>query len=140
MLESENSNMNLEIIQWKSYSLCMELLGLRSLIYPTLNLNEAKKWWITFLGVDPYFDEPFYVGFNVGGYEIGLNPGAAMEFGPITFIGVKSIEESLALAKGKGAYVESGIDEVGDGIKVAQLISPTGERFGFIFNPHFRTE
>ena len=118
----------------------MELLGLRSLIYPTLNLNEAKNWWKTFLGVEPYFDEPFYVGFKVGSYEIGLNPGAAMEFGPITFIGVESIEESLALAKGKGAYVESEIENVGDGIKVAQLISPTGERFGLIFNPHNKTD
>lgn len=118
----------------------MEFLGLRSLIYPTLNLDEAKNWWKTFLGVDPYFDEPFYVGFKVGGYELGLNPGAAMEFGPITFIGVESIEESLALAKGKGAKVEFGIDEVGDGIKVAQLTSPTGERFGLIFNPHHKTD
>ncbi len=117
----------------------MELLGLRSLIYPTLNLNEAKKWWKTFLGIDPYFDEPFYVGFKVGGYEIGLNPGAAMEFGPITFIGVESIEETLVLAKESGAKVESGIEEVGDGIKVAQLISPTGERFGLIFNPHYES-
>lgn len=118
----------------------MEFLGLRSLIYPTLNLNEAKKWWKTFLGVDPYFDESFYVGFKVGGYEIGLNPGAAMEFGPITFIGVESIEESLTLAKERGAKVESDIEEVGDGIKVAQLISPTGERFGLIFNPHYKSD
>ena len=117
----------------------MEFLGLRSLIYPTSNMSEAKQWWRSFLGVDPYFDEPFYVGFNVGGYEIGLNPGAAMEFGPITFIGVESIEEALTQAKAKGASVESGIDEVGDGIKVAQLISPTGERFGLIFNPHTMT-
>ena len=118
----------------------MEFLGLRSLIYPTLNVDEAKNWWKNFLGVDPYFDEPFYVGFNVGGYEIGLNQGAAMEFGPITYIGVKSIEEALTLAKKNGANVESDIEEVGDGIKVAHLISPTGERFGLIFNPHFKTE
>ena len=42
----------------------MEFLGLRSLMDPTLNLDEAKKWWKIFLGVDPYFDEPFYVGFK----------------------------------------------------------------------------
>ena len=69
-----------------------------------------------------------------------MNPGAGMEFGPITFIGVESIEESLVLAKKNGAKVESGIEEVGDGIKVAQLISPTGERFGLIFNPHHKTD
>ena len=117
----------------------MEFLGLRSLIYPTLNLNDSKQWWKTFLGEDPYFDEPFYVGFNFGGYEIGLNPGAAMEFGPITFIGVESIEEALKFATGNGASVESGIEEVGNEIKVAQLISPTGERFGLIFNPHYNS-
>ena len=118
----------------------MEFLGLRTLIYPTLNVDEAKKWWKDFLGVDPHFDEPFYVGFNVGGYEIGLNPGAAMEFGPMTYIGVNSIEEALSWAKESGARVVSGIEDVGDRIQIAHLISPTGERFGLIVNPHFRTE
>jgi predicted enzyme related to lactoylglutathione lyase len=116
----------------------MEFLGLRTLIYPTVDLDESKKWWKNFLGIDPYFDEPFYVGFNVGGYEIGLNPGAAMEYGPVTYIGVLSMVEALERAQTSGASVTSPSEDVGDGIEIAHLMSPTGERFGLIVNPHFK--
>jgi hypothetical protein len=53
--------------------------GLRSVIYPTTNLVADKTWWIDLLGIEPYFDEEFYVGFNVGGYELGLDPNASTE-------------------------------------------------------------
>ena len=52
------------------------LLGLRTIIYPAPDLETAKEWWCNFLGYEPYFDEPFYVGFNVEGYELGLLPDA----------------------------------------------------------------
>ena len=116
----------------------MEFLGLRTLIYPARNLDESKKWWKNFLGIDPYFDEPFYVGFNVGGYEIGLNPGALMEHGPITYIGVDSMTDAIKNAEIHGASVESPSEDVGEGIQVATLISPLGERFGLIVNPNFK--
>ena len=116
----------------------MEFLGLRTLIYPTVDLDEAKKWWKNFLGIGPYFDEPFYVGFNVGGYEIGLNPGAAMKYGPVTYIGVQSMVEAIERAQTSGASVISPSEDVGDGIEIAHLMSPTEERFGLIVNPHFK--
>ena len=37
------------------------LLGLRSQIYPVKDLQRAKDWWQKTLGIDPYFDEAFYV-------------------------------------------------------------------------------
>lgn len=49
------------------------ILGLRTAIYHVDDLQAAKEWYTKVLGVEPYFDEPFYVGFNVGGYELGLN-------------------------------------------------------------------
>jgi catechol 2,3-dioxygenase-like lactoylglutathione lyase family enzyme len=49
-------------------------LGLRTVIYPAPDLAASKAWYTALLGVEPYFDEPFYVGFDVGGYELGLNP------------------------------------------------------------------
>ncbi len=48
--------------------------GLRTAIYPTPDLARGKEWYRTVLGRDPYFDEPFYVGFSVGGFELGLIP------------------------------------------------------------------
>lgn len=52
----------------------MKLLGLRTTIYKVSDMEKAKKWYSDFLGFEPYFDEPFYVGFNVAGYELGLQP------------------------------------------------------------------
>jgi predicted enzyme related to lactoylglutathione lyase len=118
----------------------MKFLGLRTLIYPTTNIDESKTWWKQFLGVDPYFDQPFYVGFLVGGYEIGLNPGAEMEFGPVTYIGVDSMDDALEKAIANGASVVSGIEDVGEGILIAHLTAPTGDRFGLIVNPHFKAD
>ncbi len=51
-----------------------KFLGLRTAIYQVSDLEKAKKWYAGVLGQDPYFDEPFYVGFDVGGYELGLLP------------------------------------------------------------------
>ena len=50
------------------------ILGLRTAIYPSPDLAVAKRWYADVLGIPPYFDEPFYVGFNVGGFELGLVP------------------------------------------------------------------
>ena len=50
------------------------LLGLRTAIYPVRDLDEAKAWYANVIGHAPYFDQPFYVGFNVGGFELGLVP------------------------------------------------------------------
>ena len=49
-------------------------LGLRTVVYKVSDLGRAKAWYTKVLGIEPYFDEPFYVGFNVGGYELGLDP------------------------------------------------------------------
>lgn len=64
-----------------------ELLGLRTVIYPAPNLEVAKSYWAKFLGQDPYFDQPFYVGFDVAGYELGLLPDADPNDGALTYWG-----------------------------------------------------
>jgi hypothetical protein len=50
--------------------------GLRTAIYQVSDLQEAKSWYTRVLGTPPYFDQPFYAGFSVGGYELGLQPDA----------------------------------------------------------------
>ena len=114
------------------------LLGLRSLIYHTVDLERSKQWWIQTLGYEPYFDQPFYVGFNVAGFELGFVPDAIVQDGPTTYWGVENIEGAFADFVGKGAQVVSGIEEVGGEIKMAVLRSGEGELFGLIFNPHFK--
>lgn len=63
-------------------------LGLRTVICPALDLDASKAWWTALLGFAPHFDEPFYVGFSVAGYELGLVPARAPGAGPVTYWGV----------------------------------------------------
>jgi len=119
--------------------MAVNFLGLRSSIYPVSNLAEAKAWWTQALGVEPYFDEPFYVGFNLGGYELGLKPdmpGVQGEL-PITYWGVDEVATALDSLTADGARVIYGPQDVGMGIVVADLQSATGQVFGVIHNPHF---
>ena len=110
-------------------------LGLRTVIYPAADLAAGKAWYEKTLGFAPYFDEPFYVGFNVGGYELGLVPdGQTTE----TYWGVESIQEAWKDLLAKGATAQDEPKEVGGGIWVAIVKDPQGNALGIIENPHFK--
>jgi predicted enzyme related to lactoylglutathione lyase len=112
--------------------------GLRTVIYPVNDLARAKAWFTEVLGQPPYFDQPFYVGFAVGGFELGLVPdGQAGTSGSIAYWGVENIDTEVARVTGMGATLQSAIQEVGDGIRVAELKDPFGNLLGLIYNPHF---
>lgn len=111
--------------------------GLRTVIYPATDLNAAKKWWSKFLGYDPYFDEPFYVGFNVAGYELGLLPDANPIDGALTYWGVDDVAAAVEASLGAGATEHSPATEVGEGIVTATVRTPQGSIVGFIYNSHF---
>jgi predicted enzyme related to lactoylglutathione lyase len=113
-------------------------LGLRTAIYPVNDLETAKRWYADVLGVAPYFDQPFYVGFSVGGFELGLIPdGVSGVNGPQPLWGVASAVDAFARLLALGATALEPVTEVGDGIKVAAVIDPFGNRLGVIENPHF---
>ena len=114
------------------------ILGLRSVIYPAPDLAAAKEWYSKLLGQVPYFDEPFYVGFSVGGFELGLVPDAQPgSAGAQPLWGVAHIEGAHARLLELGATALEPVTEVGGGIKVAAVRDPFGNRFGIIENPRF---
>ncbi len=114
------------------------LLGLRTVIYPAPDLGAAKRWYSAVLGAAPYFDEPFYVGFTVGGFELGLVPDATPgTSGPQPLWGVREIEVVHDRLLMLGASALDPIVEVGGGIKVAAVCDPFGNRLGLIENPGF---
>jgi predicted enzyme related to lactoylglutathione lyase len=112
--------------------------GLRTALYPVNDLPGAKAWFARVFGVEPYFDQPFYVGFNVGGFELGLVPdGEPGTAGTKVYWGVENIEEEVQRILALGASTHSDIQDVGEGIKVAELADPFGNVLGLIYNPHF---
>ncbi len=112
-------------------------LGLRTIIYPAVDLVASRAWYSELLGAEPYFDEPFYVGFTVGGYELGLDPQGDPAVGPITYWGVADADAALRSLLERGATARSPVQEVGGGIRVATVLEAGGAVLGIIENPHF---
>ncbi len=114
--------------------------GLRTAGYSAPDLAKAKAWYTSVLGFGPYFDEPFYVGFNVGGYELGLIPDAlASGPGGVTvYWGVPDAAAAIARLVELGATQHEAVQEVGGGIKVGTVLDPFGNVLGVIENPHFQ--
>jgi len=115
----------------------LALHGLRTVIYPSSDLDADTAWWSELLGAAPYFDQPFYVGFAVAGYELGLLPDADPADGALTYWGVDDVRAAVSAALAAGASVLSPASEVGDGIVTATVRTPDGSVVGLIFNPHF---
>ena len=117
------------------------ILGLRTVVYHVPDLDRAKAWYSSVLGIEPYFDQPFYVGFNVGGYELGLDPdpsaGSPGPGGTGAYWGVEDAEATHVRLLALGGREHGGVRDVGEGIRVATVEDPFGNLFGIIENPHF---
>ena len=117
------------------------ILGLRTVIYHVPDLAKAKTWYSQVLGIQPYFAEPFYVGFNVGGFELGLDPdktGCTAGAGGVdAFWGVRDAAAAYKRLLELGATEHDPVKEVGGGIRVATVQDPFGNVFGIIENPNF---
>lgn len=115
--------------------------GLRTVIYHVNDLEKAKVWYSDVLGKPPYFDQPFYVGFNVGGFELGLDPdmsGVSNGNNAVAYWGVADAAVAFKQILGLGAQKQDDLRDVGEGILVATVTDPFGNVFGIIENPNFK--
>jgi len=118
-------------------------LGLRTVVYKVDDISKAKEWYQKMLGFAPYFDEAFYVGFSVGGYELGLDPDmtdVTRGNNHVAYWGVQNAEDAYASMLEKGAEAHEEPKDVGGGIIVATVKDPFGNIFGMIENPGFKLE
>lgn len=116
-------------------------LGLRTVIYHAPDLAQAKAWYAGAFGVAPYFDEPFYVGFQIGGFELGLDPdlsGVNVGNNAVAYWGVADIDQVYKHLLDRGATPRQSVKDVGGEIKVATVVDPFGNVIGLIQNPHFK--
>jgi lactoylglutathione lyase len=118
------------------------VLGLGTVIYHVTDVNHAKAWYAKAFQKAPYFDQPFYVGFDIGGYELGLDPNQAVSAsgrgGSVAYWRVRDVTGALQHFVETGATVVSAPQDVGEGIVVATVADPFGNLIGLIENPHFK--
>jgi len=114
--------------------------GLRTVCYTVADMGNAREWYEKAFGVKPYFYEPFYIGFNIGGYELGLMPEESTIYGnnSITYWGVDNIEETFQQLIQAGAIVHEAPHSVGGPIIVCSVYDPWKNIIGLIFNPLFQ--
>jgi len=98
------------------------------LVYPVNDIEKAKTFYSTFLGVKPYVDSPYYVGYTVGDQEIGLDPNSTV--GPIAYTDVVDIEASLKEMTNAGAEIVQDRKDVGNGLLIAQVKDTNGNVVG----------
>lgn len=118
------------------------MLGLRTAIYKVSDIKKATAWYAKVFNTQPYFDESFYVGFNIGGYELGLQP----EETPVTvknesvlvYWGVDNVNEEYQRLLKAGATAHEEPQNVGGEIVVATVKDPWGNILGIIYNPEFK--
>jgi len=121
-----------------------KILGLRTCAYKVPDLNEAKEWYSLAFNVKPYFDEPFYVGFNIGGFELGLLPKEAIRKeraeNVLAYWGVENVQKVYNSFLKCGAESHEEPHNVGGELVVASVRDPWGNVIGFIYNPEFLME
>ena len=118
------------------------MLGLRTTIYKVTDLAKAKAWYGKAFRTKPYFDEPFYAGFNIGGYELGLipdpGPAAKKTDNVMCYWGVEKIAVEYKRLLKLGATEHEAPNNVGGELMVASVRDPWGNAIGLIYNPDFK--
>jgi predicted enzyme related to lactoylglutathione lyase len=118
-------------------------LGLRTVKYEVADMAKAKEWYTKALGLPPYFDEPaYYVGYNVGGYDLGLVPAPKAETkrapAGVAYWGVEDAHAAYKRLLDLGATPVEEIQDVGGGMLAGEVCDPFGNVLGIIYNPHFK--
>ncbi len=108
--------------------------GVTTVIYPVKDITQAKALYKALLGVEPYADEAYYVGFKVGGQDIGLDPNGH-KAGMTAYYQVSDIKKSLQSLLDTGAQTVQDVKDVGLGKLTAVVKDADGNIIGLTQNP-----
>ena len=111
--------------------------GMKAIIYPVKDIARAKKLYSELLGAEPDMDEAYYVGFNVGGLDVGLDPNGHSQgmTGPVGYWHVDDIEKSLRSLLDAGAQAQQEVKDVGGGKLIASVKDADGNVIGLMQLP-----
>lgn len=107
--------------------------GIKTILYPVKDVNQSKTVFRKLLGVEPYADQPYYVGFKVGDQDIGLVPNNP-EAGVAAFFHVDDIKNSLQILVDAGAQIIQDIKNVGGGRLIASVKDKDSNIIGLVQN------
>ena len=108
--------------------------GIKTVIYPVKDIARAKALFRNFLGVEPYVDQPYYVGFKVGDQDIGLDPNGH-KAGVTAYYQVDDIRKNLQLLLDSDAQVLQEVKDVGGGKLIAIARDTEGNIIGLLQSP-----
>jgi predicted enzyme related to lactoylglutathione lyase len=111
--------------------------GITLFVYPVKDIVRAKKLFGALLGVEPYADAPYYVGYRVGEQEIGLDPNGHRQglTGPIGYWPVEDIKKSLQKLLDAGGQVQQEVKDVGGGKLIAWVKDADANLIGLMQAP-----
>jgi len=113
--------------------------GIRTVIYPVKDLAKSKELFGKLLGVAPYADTAYYVGFKVADQELGLSPApyghSEGMTGPISYLHVDDIRASLQLILDVGGKEQQPVKDMGGGRLIASANDAEGNVIGLIQEP-----
>lgn len=98
------------------------------IVMPVSNVEAAKATYTALLGVEPYVDSEYYIGYKAGDGEIGLDPNSST--GPLPYWDVENLEETISALTATGATVTSEPSEVAPGFRIAVLADADGNPIG----------
>lgn len=96
-------------------------------VYPVTDVEKAKTFYTAYLGVEPYADSPYYIGYKVGDREVGLDPHGKEI---ISYVETEDIQKSLEELQAAGATVHAEPKNVGGGLMIAQVKDADGNVLG----------
>jgi len=107
--------------------------GVKTILYPVKDMTQAKTLFQKLLEVEPYADQPYYIGFKIGDQDIGLVPNSP-EGGVTAFYHVDDIKNSLQILVDAGAEIIQNIKNVGGGRLIASAKDKDNNIIGLIQN------
>ena len=115
----------------------MNILGIRTFIYPVKDIAQAKALYSKFLGIEPYMDEAYYVGLKIGDQDIGLDPNGHKQgmTGPVGYYHVDDIPKNLQILLDAGAQIQQEVKDVGGGKLIATVKDASDNIIGLIQLP-----
>ncbi|MFJ9832943.1 VOC family protein [Streptomyces sp. NPDC101169] len=108
--------------------------GVQTIMYPVKDLEKAKPLFAALLGVEPYADEPYYVGYKAAGQDVGLDPNGHAKgmTGPVPYWHVTDLRERLAALVAAGAELLQDAQDVGGGRLIAFVRDADGNLVGLL--------